>query len=164
MSGIQIRIRIKPKVKLFNSLIWKIHYCTDYFRDVGPGAKLVHREIEIHAQTCFFAARNSPAGLYELMARKQSNFLLAFLIGWKVIKLDEWGGDWTVSQLSHPENDIQEKLLDRAWKSKMIDTFHWSRSRRTQFLNGKGESRRTRRIDGIEHLYLGIGNQWSYCI
>jgi galactosamine-6-phosphate isomerase len=90
----------------------KIHYCTDYSAMSLLGAKLVHREIEVTPDLLFCAASgNSPAGLYELMARKHQNSH-GFFDWMKVIKLDEWVGLDSESTFTS-ENDIHEKLLDR---------------------------------------------------
>ncbi|REG94197.1 6-phosphogluconolactonase [Algoriphagus antarcticus] len=90
----------------------KIHYCKDYQEMSQLGTELVLREIEITPDLLFCAASgNSPAGLYELMARKHQNSH-GFFDWMQVIKLDEWVGLDDESTFTS-EYDIQEKLLKK---------------------------------------------------
>jgi galactosamine-6-phosphate isomerase len=90
----------------------KIHNCSDYQEMSLLGAKLVHSEIEITPDLLFCAASgHSPAGLYQLMAKKHQNSN-GFFDWMTVIKLDEWVGLDSESIFTS-EYDIQEKLLNR---------------------------------------------------
>jgi galactosamine-6-phosphate isomerase len=90
----------------------KVHYCKDFDEMSHFGAKLVHAEVEVTPDLLFCAASgNSPAGLYELMARKHRSSP-GFFDWMQVIKLDEWVGLDDESDFTS-EYDIQEKFLKK---------------------------------------------------